>query len=255
MSVYWGVHGALSASANPAVMMIGDSWFWYPFDNLAVELGGLLPNRDFVVVGRSGAEAADWETRNRKDIDHAFRFYGNGVQALMLSGGGNDVAGMKDFLRIIKDDCRRASDVEDCYRPGEPTHLITAIMGHYRALIAKFRGYNKDAPVILHHYDNAWPTGAGVFGPADWLLEPMLKAGVPEECRRDLFKDLITQLKIAQHAIADEGTLGPILVADTAGTLPDGDMSFWANELHPTPEGFRMLARGPILPHVKWALG
>lgn len=253
-NVFWGVHGALAKNAATSVLMIGDSWFWYPFDNLAGELGGLLPHQQFVVVGRSGAEAADWDSRHRKDIDYAFKFYGNSVQALILSGGGNDVAGMKDFLRIIKDSCGDAKNESDCYRLGEPDHIIAGLMGHYKALITKFRGYNKTAPVIVHHYDYAWPSGEGLFGPADWLLEPMLKAGVPVDYRRLLFKDLINRLKKGQEDLAQDGTLGPVYVANTAGTLPWKKTSMWANELHPTPEGFRLLAEGPILEQVKRAL-
>ena len=251
-NVYWGVHGALAARANPSVMMIGDSWFWYPFDNIATELGGLLPLHQFVVVGQSGAEAADWDTKHRKDIDYGFKFYGNSVQALMLSGGGNDVAGMKDFLRIIKDDCRAAATVDDCYRVGEPDRLMSGLSGHYRTLITKYRGYNKTAPVILHHYDYAWPTGKGVFGPANWLKEPMAKARVPSALQRDLFADLVKKLKAAQKKLAKDKSLGPILVANTAGTLPDSQ-AIWANELHPTPQGFQLLAAGPFKTQLKTA--
>jgi hypothetical protein len=252
-NVYWGLHGALAKSANPAVMLIGDSWFWYPFDNLAAELGSLLPQQEFLVVGNNGSEAAEWATKYRKDIDYAFRFYGKSVDALMLSGGGNDVAGMKDFLRIVNDACKGAKKVADCYRPSEPGYLMAMLMGHYRALITKFRGYNTRAPVVLHQYDYAWPTGTGVFGPADWLKEPMAKAQVPVALRRDLFRDLINQLRDAQLELAKDTTLGPVFVAKTAGTLPENKY-VWANELHPTPEGFRKIASGPLLQALKAAL-
>jgi hypothetical protein len=253
-NVFWGLHGALAQSANPAVMMIGDSWFWYPFDNLATELGGLFPQEQFLVVGNNGSEAAEWATKYRKDIDYAFKFYGKSVRALMLSGGGNDVAGMKDFLRIVKDVCKGAKDVDECYRQSEPDALMAGLMGHYRTLITKFRGYNTKAPVILQHYDYAWPTGAGVFGPGDWLKEPMTKAQVPAALRRDLFRDLINRLRKSQLELAkDTKNLGPIFVAKTAGTLPE-DAGYWANELHPTPQGFHMIADGPVRQAVKAAL-
>ena len=53
---------------------------------------------------------------------------------LVGSGGGNDVAGMKDFLRLVADDCENAADVSDCYRTSEPDHLMAMLMGCYRAL-------------------------------------------------------------------------------------------------------------------------
>lgn len=259
-NVFWGVHAALNNNlqqhhpVNPTILMIGDSWFWYPFNNLAQVVGALRPNDQVLVVGKSGAEAAEWATKFRKDIDYAFKLYAEGSKVLLLSGGGNDVAGMKDFPHIIKENCSAATDVGSCYAMAQPDTLITGIMGHYRALIQKFRAYNATAPVVLHHYDYAWPTGQGVFGPADWLKEPMVKAGVPETYRRALFRDLIERLKAAQQELAQDASLGPIRVANTAGVLPDNP-GVWANELHPTPQGFNLLAEKAILPILKQALG
>jgi len=249
-NVYWGAHGAIADGAAPSIMMVGDSWFWYPFDNLAQEVGRLRPNETVVVVGNNGAEAAEWSTRYRKDIDFAFRMLASDVKVLLVSGGGNDLAGMKDFLRIVKDDCSTATSVAGCYRTAEPGTLMTMLMGCYRTLITKFRAYNKRAPVILHQYDYAWPTGAGVFGPADWLQEPMLAAQVKADLQRRLFRDLINRLKKAQIDLAGERALGRVLVASSAGTLPE-NTAIWANELHPTPEGFRLIAEQAIEPQLK----
>jgi len=248
-NVFWGTHGALAQNANPSILMIGDSWFWYPFNNLAQEIAAMRPHETVLVVGQNGAEAAEWSTKYRKDIDFAFRMVGAGAKVLLLSGGGNDVAGMKDFLRILQDDCSSAVDVAGCYRTAEPDALMTMLMGCYRTLITKFRAYNQAAPVILHQYDYAWPTKLGLFGPADWLGEPMTKAQVRHGLQRQVFKDLIQRLKAAQLALAAEPGLGKIFVANSAGTLPD-DVAVWANELHPTPEGFRTIAREAIEPQL-----
>ena len=249
-NVFWGTHAALAANANPSVMMIGDSWFWYPFNNLARAVGDLHRQQQFLVVGRSGAEAAEWDTKYRKDVDFAFQMYGRDVQVLMLSGGGNDVAGMNDFLRLIKDDCSAETEEEGCYRTGQPDALLAGVMGAYRALIVKFRGFNGNAPVILHQYDHAWPTGLGVFGPAQWLRAPMERAQVDEDLRRNLFIDLIKRLKAAQLDLATDPALGKVFVANTAGTLPE-TKDAWANELHPTPTGFALLAREAIDPQIR----
>jgi hypothetical protein len=245
-NVYWGTHAAIRDNVNCTVLMIGDSWFWYPFDNLAVELGPKLPNHVLLAVGRSGAEAGQWATSYRKDIDFAFDMYGGGAQVLMLSGGGNDIAGMNDFNRLLKDDCSAATSVVDCFKTGEPGATITRVDGAYRTLIAKFRGHNPAAPVILHHYDYAWPTGAGVFGPSDWLKAPMDRAKVPPGLRRDIFKHLVNEMKASQLQLASTSP-GLVEVALTAGVLPD-NTSMWANELHPTPAGFRRLIKNAFLP-------
>lgn len=253
-SAYWGVPGAVAAGASPIVLMLGDSWFWYPVDNLAIEIQAGFPNNDFVVIGRNGAEAAEWATKGRKDIDYAFKMYGSSVQALMLSGGGNDIAGMADFLRILADDCSKAKSVDDCYRLGQPDGIVTSIIGAYRSVIVTFRAHNPNATVLCHNYDYAWPTGKGVFGPADWLKAPMDRAKVPKALRRDVFKDLVTRLRVAQMALAKEKGFGQIVPIASAGTMPEDDGTkdqWWANELHPTPKGFKLLAKRAFIPALK----
>lgn len=247
-NVFWGLSSwqADMDRPTPTLLLVGDSWFWYPFDNLAVEIGVKLPQQVLLVVGLNGAEAAEWATKYRKDIERSFDWFAAGARGLLLSGGGNDIAGLNDFLRLLKPDCSQAQQVANCYRPGQPGATLSVIEGAYRAVIEKFHAYNPSAPVFVHQYDNAWPTGAGVFGPGDWLKEPMDAAGVPEALRRPLFKDLIHRLREMQLGLAQVPALRVVVIA-SAGTLPE-DKSMWTNELHPTPAGFRRLARKAVLP-------
>lgn len=254
-NVYWGVPGALAAltDRDASILMIGDSWFWYPIDNLATELAGALPDETLVVIGQGGADAAAWSEKYRKDIDFGFKMYGSGVKALMLSGGGNDVAGMSDFLRLLKDDCSSAQAFMDCFREGQPAAIISKIIAAYREVILRFRAYNKLAPVFVHNYDNAWPTGRGVFGPATWLKAPMVKAKVPARFRHQLFVELVRLLHKGQLDLKAEPAMGPIVVILSAGTMPDnpvGAERWWANELHPTPEGFHLIATKAFVPEL-----
>lgn len=261
-NIYWGVSGALHDGANPTIMVISDSWFWYPIDNLAIEIGGAMPNQTLVVVGNNGAEAAQWSDKLRKSIDFAYKMYGSSVQALMLSGGGNDVAGTSDFLRILQDNCSKATTATECFRPGQPDAIIAKIIGAYKEVILRFRAYNPSAPIFMHNYDNAWPTGKGFFGPGDWLKVPMDLAKVPRDMalRRDLFRTLIASLRTAQLALAKDKALGPgrLVAIKSAGTMPEpsdptaqNDDQWWANELHPTPKGFRLLAAKAFIPALK----
>lgn len=246
-NVFWGVHTALSRNASASVLMVGDSWFWYPVDNLATELGALFQNETFVVIGKNGAEAAEWSQGIRKAIDFGFEMFASGCKALMLSGGGNDVAGQDDFLRLLNTDGSTFATVEECWRATQPVAVITGIINAYREVIVRFRAYNKTAPVVLHNYDNAWPTGQGLFGPSDWLKVPMDVAKVQAQLRRDLFKTLVTELGEAQDSLAKDSSLGPIIAVRTAGELPEtGATRWWANELHPTPRGFQRIARNRI---------
>lgn len=249
--VFWGVLDLRSQPDNvePTLLLVGDSWFWYPFDNLAIEIGAKLSQQVLLVIGRNGSEAGEWATTERKDIERAFDWYAAGVRGLLLSGGGNDIAGLNDFLRLLKPDCSQAKIVADCYRPGQPAATLSGIEGAYRAVIEKFHAHNPGAPVFVHQYDHAWPTGQGVFGPSDWLKEPMDAAQVPRGLRRPLFKDLIRGLRDMQLGLSMAAT-PRVVVVESAGTLPE-DTSMWANELHPTPAGFRLLARKAFVPAIK----
>ena len=253
-NVFWGVHSALAASANPTIMMIGDSWFWYPFDNLATEIGGAFGQEVVVVVGYNGAEAAQWSDKYRKVIDFGFKTYGDSVKTLILSGGGNDIAGMSDFLRLLQDNCSKATKPEECFREGQPDAILARISGAYKELILRFRAWNPKAPVVTHNYDKAWPTGKGVFGPSDWLDAPMAKAKVPKAFRRDVFAGLIDSLRTSQLELQKDKKVGDIRVLKTAGTMPDSNNNieqWWANELHPTPAGFKLLSKKVFVPELK----
>lgn len=246
-NLFYGPHDALARGASPTTLAVGDSWFWYLFDNLLGEIAGRRAHQSIVVAGYNGAESSEWDTKYASSIDTTFDMYARGplVKALMLSGGGNDIVGVTNFRKLVRADCSVCLDLESCYVPGEPATVLNVVAGHYRKLIAKFRSFNASAVVLLHNYDDAYPTGDGVFGPAAWLQVPMDRCRVPLDLRRPLFKDLVQRLHVLQRGLADDPSLGPVQALKTSGTLPqDG----WANELHPTPDGFELLATARFLP-------
>jgi hypothetical protein len=252
MKVYWGAPEAIAAQANPFALLLGDSWFWYPRSNLAVAIGEEMPDHEFVVAGTNGANAGDWDTKLRSSTNFTFKMYAGSVRAFILSGGGNEIAGEDDFLRILAEpeQCRNAESVDECYEPGQPEAVLGRIAAAYRGVILKFRAYNKTATVFTHNYDNCWPTGEGLFGPGDWLKRPMDLAEVPEKLRRPLFADVFRRLGEVQRQLAEESSLKPMVPIATAGTMPDEER-MWANEIHPTPAGFKILAREAVVPALR----
>lgn len=253
-SYFWGQHEATKAGANPQALFLGDSWFWYPIGNLPQAIGRHFPNRQFLMLGRNGSDAVDWLGRDRREIDSGFKLYGDSAQALLLSGGGNDIAGSSDFLRLVQADCSAATAVSQCFAPGQPMQAMATIEAAYRDVISRFRQRNAKAPVLLHNYDHAWPTGKGLFGPADWLRAPMEAAKVPKALRRPLFKALVQALHEMQQSLAADPALGEVIALRSAGTLPDKPsevQDWWANELHPTPAGFKRLAEVVFVPALR----
>lgn len=250
--VFWGINALRSSpdvEGNPTLILIGDSWFWYPFNNLASELAAQLRDEHkLLVLGNNGAEAQQWSSKYRKEIDLAFKWYAADVAGLLLSGGGNDLAGEEDFDPIVEDNCTNAADCAQCYSPGQPDGVLQKILASYREVICKFRKYNAAAPVFCHNYEKAWPTGEGLFGPADWLKTPMDKAKVPKGLRHELFTDLLERLHSGQCTLCDpDAALGTTIPIASAGTLPERE-DIWANELHLKPAAFDRMVRSAWIP-------
>jgi hypothetical protein len=97
---------------------------------------------------------------------------------------------------------------------------------------------HRDVRIFLHNYSYARPTGKGVFGGSSWLKSALDDAKVPDhlqaKCLRyvlDAFTDRLEQIAAINK--------DHIVLIDSRQTL---DASDWANELHPTPDGFKKIA-------------
>lgn len=229
----------------PTVLAIGDSWFWYPKNNLAIPLHKIL-NREkahvILVRGHNGAEAIEYQSgplRNQieQDLDVA-RGYGRTLKAVFISGGGNDFAGRDDLPTVLLPDCTGKTSAEQCLRPGQPESLFgtvfDALVGVYDLVQEKI----PSTPVFVHGYDYACPNGKGFFGLGQWLQYPMDQCRVSRNLQQEVVNTLIDRFAVM---LQEAQRRSPHLhVVNEVGTLTTGD---WANELHPTPAGFNRLAK------------
>lgn len=238
-------YGELSVPATfaPSIVALGDSWFWYPLNNLSNPLQKIL-NRSMpqpiLVLGANGAEAEEYVgptyRRQLERVLDPVRGYGRTVRAVFLSGGGNDVAGTDDLPQLLKADCSGAQDADACFKAGEPRRTAARLTGYLQAVHDVVQALIPGTPVLVHGYDYAVPNGKGFLGLGQWLREPMDRVGVPRQLQRDVVRRLIDALGQAQ----DDAMRPTFLAVNTRGTLEDAD---WANELHPTPGGFNRIAR------------
>jgi hypothetical protein len=234
------------------IVALGDSWFHYPGSNLLESLNRAL-SRTFVIAayGESGANAVDYMTdRHRPFWSDRVELNRYRMRAFLLSGGGNDFAGLRDFSRIILPDCSGAADVAGCWAPNEPGELLARVGRAYEEVIARVRDVGFAGPVVVHNYDYAIPTGKGFFLFGKWLKAPMDLAQVPEALRRPLIRDLIDRLEGLLRGLADPAA--QVHVVESAGTLTESE---WANELHPSPAGFDRIVRERWMPVVAPLLG
>ena len=265
-NVFWDPVLMRDAGRFPSVLAIGDSWFWYPFPggSLLNHLGVLVEPREHVILayGYNGAEAYDYVYGTySKRIATALSLYGDRLSAVFISGGGNDFAGINDLRPLLQDDCSACGSAAECFRESTASSsldwLLKKVAGSYIALIDKIIGATwktgvVDASgrpasatgatrIILHTYDYAPVTGAGLFGPGSspWLRPAFEAAKVAPPLRDPCIVLLIDALTTMLQAIAARYP-GRVYLVDSRGTLTVGD---WANELHPTPGGFTKIAQ------------
>jgi hypothetical protein len=229
----------------PSVLAIGDSWFWYPRNNLAIPLYKIL-NRSqthvMLVRGHNGAEAIEYETgpiraQIESDLDKK-KGYGRTLKAVFLSGGGNDFAGRDDLEQLLLEDCAGSTSPEACLRRGQPKRLFVTVRQALLSVVDLVQQKLPGVPVFVHGYDYACPNGKGFLGLGQWLQYPMDQCGVPRNLDQPLVNLLIDQFReTLEEAKAQAPTLQ---LVDGRGTLNPED---WANELHPTVPGFNRLAK------------
>jgi hypothetical protein len=234
------------------IVALGDSWFHYPGSNILESLNRAL-SRAFVIAvyGESGANAVDYmKPRHLPFWTGRVKLNALRMRAFLLSGGGNDFAGIRDFSRIIRPDCSGGGDVADCWAAGEPDALLGRVKDAYGQIIARVRADGFAGPVVVHNYDYAIPTGKGFFLFGKWLKAPMDLAQVPSALRRPLIRELIDRLETTLRGLDDPAA--QVHFVDSSGTLTEDE---WANELHPTPEGFDRLVAETWVPVVAPLLG
>lgn len=221
----------------------GDSWFDYPLDGNRptferTDIIAQLP------VGLSVLNVAHWgdTSVDELSLDKQRRMLraladpdnwlaGGKPDAILFSGGGNDIAG--EQFCIYLDDAGGGLD-------GQRFELaLGAVEASYRAMFAFRDQHAPGVPIFGHSYDLAIPTGdhPPCIGP--WLRPSLVFRGysdvptgaaiVAEAMVR--FRDRLTMLAAEP---ANDFTL-----VDTQGVLSAVD---WANELHPEPRGFALLA-------------
>lgn len=234
----------------PTILAIGDSWFWYPFygGSLINYLGEAVRSKpNFIFAkGMNGAEAYDYvDGKYAAQVREALRGYGHRLRAVFISGGGNDFAGFADLRPLLKNDCSKEVTAVGCFAafPGLDA-FFGRIDEHYRRLVGLIHAHTPpDCVIVMHTYDYAIPTGAGVGGNS-WLKPALEHAKVPAHLQRGCVQELIDRFAAVLQSICASDPVHFHLV-DSRGTLVEAE---WANELHPTDEGFQKLVEVRWLP-------
>ncbi|MBN8477570.1 MAG: SGNH/GDSL hydrolase family protein [Burkholderiales bacterium] len=246
MNVYWDENKLRSEGAIPSILGIGDSWFWYllPGGSLINYLGVIAAKKQHVILakGMNGAEA--WQYAHgvyEGEVKQALKLYGDALSAVFISGGGNDFAGFNDLRPLLKANCSAEVSPRDCFRGGESglRTFLERVDESYRTLIGRiYTRTSENCVVLMHCYDYAIPSGQSVIGKGGWLKPALDDAQVPTALQAPCIVYLIDAFYRLLCKIAKTDPTH-LIVVDSRGTLAPKE---WANELHPTANGFQKIA-------------
>ncbi len=262
-----------AAARGPALGLLiaeGDSWFDYPFYDVleALEADGY----EIESVAHMGDTLEDMahDPGQVERLTRAFekvRDHGQKPRAILISGGGNDIAG-DEFATLINHANSGLPALNATVADGVIGERLRTAMASLVGVVTRLSEsfFGERARVVLHGYDYAVPDGRGYLGgawilPGPWLEPGFRRKGHCSERERGripvleanarVVRDLIDRYNVMLSALVRDLTsagLSHVRYADLRGTLstalPSGYKADWSNELHPTKAGFaRVTAR------------
>jgi lysophospholipase L1-like esterase len=234
----------------------GDSCFDYPFhdvlsmleDEHGFDVESVAHKGDTVEdMAYSGGQFDDFVRLLEKLLRQ-----GRVPDAILLSGGGNDIAG-DQFAMLINHAASGLPPLND-----DVVHGVIDIRARnaYAFLISglteiAMRLLQRPIPIVLHGYDYAVPDGRGVLGGFAFLPGPWLQPGFHRkghgdtDANVDVMEQLINTFNAMLRQLAGAVGFGHVRYVDLRGTLSNAAnyKRDWANELHPTERGFRSVAQ------------
>lgn len=245
-----------SSQSRGVLIAEGDSWFDYPMQDVL-----RLLEDDYLYDVESVAHKGD----NVEDMAHSMGQFeefarrlekllrdGKVPRAILLSGGGNDIAGDEFVILVNHATSTLPALNEDIVRGVIDVRLKEAYVRILSGLTAITKAYlGRPLPVVMHGYDYPVPDGRGFMGGWWKLPGPWLKPAFQRKGHDDLAKNtsLIAQLIDRFNTmLATVGALpefAHVRYLDLRGTLKnDGTYKkHWANEMHPSAAGFDLVTK------------
>lgn len=237
---------------NLRILAEGDSWFEYPLpvthgDGVIYQLQKLLgyPIANMAHHGLEVEQMMGLSIRQeiiRRLDDSRVRF-----DALLFSGGGNDIVG--DQFCIWLKDSPPVPPPPQMLDLNALNSALAILEAEYRELVDIRDQYSPQTVIFVHAYDFPPITGIGVCGEGPWLKPSLDYAyehlGVATPNPNDEFevvKTLMQMFGAMLDRIAGDPTVQKFIVVPSQGTLTP-DASDWQNEIHPSSTGFTKMAQ------------
>jgi hypothetical protein len=234
----------------------GDSWFDYPLndvlrlleDDHGYDVESVANKGDRVEEMAYGRGQLEELTRRLEKLLRE----GKVPKAILVSGGGNDVAG-DEFGMLLNHERSPVGGLNPQVVSGvidaRVRFAYVTILSAITAVCEQRLG--RRLPILVHGYDYPVPDGRGFPGgwwalPGPWLDPGFREKGfgnLPQRIR--LMKQLIDQFNAMLGNVAGLSEFPHVTYVDLRGTLSVGAdyKTWWANELHPTARGFARVAQ------------
>jgi lysophospholipase L1-like esterase len=244
---------AAGPGASAGVLVAeGDSWFDYPLvdilrvldDDYGYDVESVAHKGDPIEeMAYGGTQLDDFARRLEK-----VRARGQVPRAVLVSGGGNDVAG--DTFGMLVNHERSAvaglnAQVIDGVIDERVRLAFVTILGRVTSVCSQ--QFGRTIPILVHGYDYPVPDGRGFMGgwwllPGPWLEPGFRQKGFGDlEARKEMAKTLIERFNVMLKGVVALDAFRHVTYIDLRGTLPTGPgyKTWWANELHPSHKGYR----------------
>lgn len=247
--------GILGPPGHSTLIAEGDSWFDYPGHDILKILEDLY-GYEVESVAHMGDRVEEM-AYTAGQFDNLMRLIekvlrnGKVPKAILLSGGGNDIAG-EEFGMLLNHISSPIAGLNHSIVSGvieERAKLAyLTIIGRITAVCESRIG--KKLPILIHGYDYPVPDGRGFMGGWWFLPGPWLEPGFREKGFSKLkdtiilTKELIDCFNAMLQSVAAIPEFGHVHYVNLRGTLSSSTVKDiyekdWANELHPSEVGFK----------------
>jgi hypothetical protein len=246
-----------AAGLNGLLIAEGDSWFDYPFNSVLGELENLSYQIESVAHKGDTAEEMAYDPSQLAKLAGLFEKLGQRDEvprAILLSGGGNDIAGTE--LSVVLNHKQSGlpavnEDVANGIILGRLRFAMASLISAVSELSRK--SFRRTIPVLVHGYDYPVPDGRGYVGgfwilPGPWLEPAFRQKGYADMDERvRVMVGLIDRFNEMIESLPGQPGLEHVIYVNVRRTLSNEVAGrkykkLWANELHPTDEGFKSVA-------------
>jgi hypothetical protein len=236
------MRAAARADAPLNIFCDGDSWFDYPLftDTIGWIKADGTPQPEILNLAHYGEATTDLlGVGSRTRIIENLNDPENGkFDAMLFSGGGNDIVGEQFCLWLTQ--AAAGSSPDYGIDHGRLADILGVVEAAYLDLIQIRNSSNQpDCVLFVHAYDFAQPTGQGVCGFGPWLKPSLdFRGWTDPAAAAAIVKDML--LMLDKMLVQLEQNHPKVVYVRTQGTLSPA--SDWSNELHPTEQGFNKIA-------------